>query len=426
MRGRAFIVALVLGGCGARAASHAPDGGMDGGRLTGRRSFDVVARVGASAEISQNNVLPATNAFSLTIDADAGLMFVGGGGAVQVVPATTSDGRTFRAAQPVHVAIASAGCPQGVSAFTYAALEVTVDGAHLRGATAGTAELIKGDLARQVPVSLDCEGGPDVKAPFPIAANADISGAFSRVSVWPSEPVPATSKARLVGADGSHVDLVPQLSTDGLLATAFVAPWIVLHPGVGYDVRFDGVVDFAGNAGAKAPLRVGAVGAAPLLAEDGFESVAGATVGGATVLRAGGQLEPIAGAASAFVGPGEDTPGGPAGRSFFVRLPRRASDTKVRFAYRLTATQAPLSFVGTIYAGSVDGPVAEGGPLPVLTTAVSTPNDAQVLVGDVQVKELPLEGSIDGEVLVSIEVTSTSCAFLPPSAGLIIDDLRVE
>jgi hypothetical protein len=446
----ATLVAMATG-CGAGGhASSSADGG-DGGAaeapadtsdaprtpVTGRHSFDVVGSIRPDplkppAQPQAGAMLPSTDTFTLTLDADAPRFIVGSGGSSQVVPATTSDGVTFRAAKPVGISRIGGGCAQGTTSLDYDSFEVTVTGSSLRGTGAGWSNFVSGDVASLLPFVADLTGGPDETAPFLIDVFGMVTSPFEGIQIFPSEPLPATATARLVSSDGSRVDLLPVLTKDDLpVISSFNKPDVVLHAGGGYSVTFDGLVDFAGHSGsASASLRIGTVSTPPLVPEDGFESATGAVVGGAPVVRDGSSLAPIAGAASAYIETaGAPTPPGATfGSRLFVRLARQPSDTKLRFSYREVGSTLPLGFNGSVDVGSVDGPFAGTRTFAQTMTAtqVMVVPGAFVSVSDTQLMEVALPDATANDLIVSIEGVTFSCGFGPPGTGLLIDDLRVE
>jgi hypothetical protein len=404
--------------------------------VTGRHSFDVRATLRPDPAKTPGQPLaslPPTDTFTLTLDADVPRFIVGGGGLSQAVPATTSDGVTFRAAMPVATSPQHGStCSQGILNLQYESLEVTVTGTSLRGTGAGMSTFVSGDEGFLLSFVADLSGSPDVTPPFWIALTAIATTPFGSVLIAPSEPLPATTTARLVSSDGSHVDLVPHLTTgDFPIISSFNSPQVVLHTGVGYTVSVDGLVDFAGNSGeGGALLRIGSIATPPLVAQDGFESVTDASLGGAFVIRTGASLPPIAGTASLYIASmGAPAPAGVGvSSSLFVRLARRPSDTKLRFSYREVGRMMPLSFAGSIIIGSVDGPMmgksdfaqpTTGSQVEVVPGTVSS-------VSDTQIMEVALPDSSAEDLVVSIVGTNFTCGFGPPGTGLIIDDLRVE
>jgi hypothetical protein len=399
--------------------------------VTGRHSFDVTAQLTPKMQtrpVPPGATLPPTSAFSLTLDADARLIIAGGGGTSQAVPVTTDDGRTFRGSKLIYVRNVGLGCQSGISGFEYDSIEVTLDGAVLRGQADGKASFISGDVSFDLPFSAELEGTADATRPFLVAPDFTLSYPFDMLEAWASEPVPAGATARLVATDGSHVDLVPSFDPDDAeLLKYFEKPRTVLHLGVSYELPSDGLVDFAGLAGeADPPLRVGAIPTPPLVPEDGFESAVGPYVGDAAVVR-GAMLPPIAGTTSVYVA-GQGAPmsdGVKFGKPLFVRLPRHAGDTKVRFSYRLVSLTYPLSFVTSVKAGSVDGPIAEAPPVAAITDG-PPPAPGGPVIGPVQEMELALADSVEGEVVVWIQPLVVTCGFAPPGTGMLIDDLRAE
>jgi hypothetical protein len=259
-----------------------------------------------------------------------------------------------------------------------------------------------------------------------------VASPFDDIQLAPSEPMPATSTARLVSSDGSHIDLVPMVSTGDLpVILGFTKPKVVLHTGGGYTASVEGLVDFAGNSGASgAPLRIGSIPTPPLVSQDGFESETGSSVGGALIIREGSSLSPVAGSASAYIGPmGAPVPPGTTLTSgLLVRLARQPSDTKLRFSYREVGPLVPLSFDGSAELGSVDGSFASTrifAPSTAVTQVMLVPG-IFVSESDLQVMEVALPDSAATDLVVSINAVPLACTFGPNVTGLLIDDLRLE
>jgi hypothetical protein len=411
-------LALALAGCGASAQPQ------PGPPAVGRASYDVVAPLSYRDTVSQKFSPPDTLRFSLTLDPEAGLAVVGGGGSSQLVHVATSDGRTFHTTEPARVSVVSGQpCGQGITAFDFDTLTLAV-GAALTGMAQGSAEAVVGDVVMNLSVTAMLTGTPDVTAPFPIAPGSPIDDPFAPFEVFASEPLAATATARLVGSGGESIDLVPQLATGAIpLVTGFAKPDVVLPLAAGFAVSAEGLVDLAGNRGATdTSLRIAAFPAAPLIPEDGFESATG-TVGGATVVSTA-----ITGTASAYVGASAPPINGTqAGAKLFVRLPRRASDTKVRFSYRVVAGAFPAAFFGSVYAGSVGGPVATTPPFPANgENPTALPGNAGVFGGDVHMMEVPLSDAVDGELVFLLRPGTVTCGFGPTGIGVLVDDLAVE
>jgi hypothetical protein len=423
-----------LTACGTRGVSGA-DGG-DGGSsapetlAAGRRSFDVVATLGAvDAGAIPGANLPPTNAFTLVLDADARRVIVGARGSVAVVPVTSADGRTFQI-PGFSVGTPFDGC-EGATMLDYTSLQITVSGSSLHGRGTGIAHVSCGDCTFAVPFVADVAGGVDVTPPLLIlGSGASPANPFDGFSLVASEPLPATSTARLVATDGSHIDLVPSIiGADIPLIAGFSKPEVVLPYGDGFVVALDGLVDFAGHQGSSdTPLRLTSFATPPLMPEDGFESAAGAQVGGATVISAG-PLPPIAGARSVYIGrQGAPSPGGIAvGTALRVRLAVQPGDTKLRFSYEIVSPFQGAGFAGAIDFGSV-GRTPGRETLTAATGAPTTwPDGSVVFVTPVTSREIALPADVTDELVVAIETALAGCGGpVPAPSGLLIDDLRIE
>jgi hypothetical protein len=452
LSGLACVVMLpaTMAGCGPGAAASSRSIAGDGGTadavvetgdvrpapVTGRHSFDIRAIVRpdpAKPSTPSVSMLPSADSFSLTLDADVPRFIVGGGGTSQVVPATTDDGITFRAAMPISTGRPQGDCSQGaVIGLSYESLEVTVSGTSLRGTGAGTAFLTMGDISTIGSFLADLTGGPDVTPPFLIPLTRMATSPFDDIQFASSEPLPATATARLISSDGSRVDLIPQLTHgDFPIIWGFSKPAVVLHTGGGYSASVDGTVDFAGNSGAQgASLRIGTFETPPLIPQDGFESAIGPEIGGATIIRQGSLLPPIGGTASAYIGTmgAPAPPGTSVGQGLHVRLARQTGGTKLRFSYRVVEFQVSFGFFGSVAVGSVDGPAARNSAFTqsMTLTQVMFSLGAFVSLSDVEVMEVALPTSTADEFVVSIEGKTFICGARPPGAGLLIDDLRIE
>lgn len=435
---RLFLLSLSLAaavGCG-KSAKMKPDGG-DGSvtipdALAGaRHAFEVGAALRATGGASGSG-LPATNSFTLVLDADARLAIAGGNGRGTVVAVATDDGRTFRSTAPFTVGDPNPSACSGPSEIRYDQFEVTVAAGSLTGTATGAANISCGDCSFLVAFAATLGGVADTTPPTLHASGIVPSNPFDPISLSASEPLPSTATARLVADDGTAIDLLPT-AVDGLipLIVGFTKPDVVLRAGQGYVVELGGLVDFAGQATpADPPLRLTAFPAAPLVAEDGFESATGSTLGGAMVMNAGA-LPAISGNTSLYIGgpgaPGLDTSNG---RSLAVKLTRQAGDTKLRFSYRVIAAQAQPLFQGSIQVGAEGGPAGtprygigdQQNAMEMLTVA-GKPVYASVAAQN----EVPLPDGPSGDVLLVIQGLTVNC--FPggiPATGLLIDDLRLE
>jgi hypothetical protein len=305
----------------------------------------------------------------------------------------------------------------------------------LTGSAGGTAEVVDGDVLSEIELTATLAGGPDLTPPSLIAAGT-VTSPFDTFALSASEPLPESATAHLVASDGSQLDLVP-IFVDGAIKviSAFEKPPVVLHPGNGYAVAMGGLVDFAGHIAVDdAPLRVVMIPAAPLIADDGFESAAAgpSIIGGASLVTAGSPVPPIAGAESVYIG----QPGAPAlgavapGTGLLVRVPRKATDTKLRFRYRVVwlSSGSPSGNGLNVYVGSADGPAAAGA-IPRVPSPQGMGALPSVEVSGFAVMEVPLADASASDLVVSIPgQVAPGCGLVGSKGGLglLVDDLRAE
>jgi hypothetical protein len=398
--------------------------------LTGMRSFDVVARLTPQQDggIFIND-FPATNKFTLVLDAAGLRLIAGAGGQVSVLAVTSADGRTFHVSDRFTAGLPGSGCA-GIVGVDYETLDFTVNGTSLTGHARGGVTESCGDCQFSEAMTAELTGTADVTAPT-LSANGSASlDPFGTFGFMASEPLPPTATAQLDDGAGHALALTPiTLSGNTTLGIpvviGFTKPNVVLQPGTGYSVTTSGLVDFAGNSGASGvPLRVAAFAPAPLVPEDGFESATGPTLGGGAVITSG-PVPPLSGTHSLYVGAmGAPSLGGVApGTAFAVRLALQAGDTVVRFSYRTVST-APGGFAGSIVVGSVGGTSASGSVS--ITAAPTIAQQPSLFVGDVQTLSIQLPADAANEVVVGIFVSDFSCGPRPAPAALLIDDLRAE
>jgi hypothetical protein len=417
-------------GCGSSARASADGGPVNpDGSAGGERSFDVVAVLSGGAPGSG---LPATNSFTLVLDADASLAIAGGDGYGNVVDVRSSDGRSFSSTEPFVVGVDPGAC-SGAQSLTYDKFNVTVTGGSLTGNASGSALVSCGDCNLRISFSAMLSGTADTTLPTLQASGAVPvpPSPFEGFTLVASEPLPTSASAKLLADDGAAIDLVPQV-VDGAIpiVVAFRKPDVVLRAGEGYVVTLDGLVDFAGQSDTGGPpLRLTSFPEAPTVPQDGFESAAGATLGGAMVMT-GGPLPAISGNTSLYIGasgaPGLDSSNG---RTFMARLQRQPGDTKLRFSYRVVAPQAEYVFPGSMWVGSEGA--SPGQPVSVISSASSV--EGLTLAGQPAWATLTaeLEANLPADatdtVLLVIEPNNLACSMVAvPRVGLLIDDVRLE
>ena len=292
------------GGGSTSMDSRAPDGPTSDGAAMdaptiGLRSFDVVASISGAADAEF--VPPQTDRFTLVIDADAGRAIAGGNGRGAVLGITSSDGKTFRSSGAFAVHVHDFSCT-GFFEIAYDSFEVTITEGSLVGSASGKAKISPcGDCwDREIPFTATLTGLRD--ATLPALDVVDLGGVpntfpttpFDDLYLRAREPLPISATARLVGDDGSAVNLVPQI-VDGEvpLIVGFAKPKVVLRTGRAYAIALDGLIDFAGLVDRSGvPVRFASFPDAPTVPEDGFESATDATLGGAMVMTTGDHCRP--------------------------------------------------------------------------------------------------------------------------------------
>jgi hypothetical protein len=412
---------LGLAACGSHAAP--PSGGE-------RRSFDVVATLAMPDAGPGPSELPPTVPFTLVLDPPSGAVIAGSKGVMSAGTFASRGGSLAIGA--LTVGATPAGACGSSNDLVFASLDLEVTGDSLRGTGRGEARISCGDCQFNVPFSADLAGVPDATSPVLLPVGAQPSSPFASFAFAASEPLPLAATARLVGSDGAVVDLVPTMAMgDVPIVSGFSKPDVVLPPSDGFVVALDGLVDFAGHAGAAdTPLRLAPFGAAPLVPADGFESAMGAELGGATVISAGA-IPPITGGKSVYFGPSSAPapPGVTVGRVLRVRLAVPPGGTKVRFSYRIISSTNGGGFAGQVRAGSV-GHAATSQALGAIATGTTDvwPDGQSVWLSAVATQDVTLPRDHTDEVAVSVEAVGVGGCFdigaVP--AGLLVDDMRVE
>jgi hypothetical protein len=438
------LAALAFAACGGGGAATSADGG-DGGRPDGAgealpagwSSFDVVATLALKPPDGSANWtdFPRTVPFTLVFDPDAGEAIVGGGGPVSAGPISSAGGASFRLTGPVAV-----GVPFTDSCLSYATIvfdEIVFSdfshGGAFHGTARGNATYQMGDQVFSVDMTATLEGRADATPPVPRLAAGAVSP-LEPFTVSLSEPLPATATASLLSTTtGKTIPLDVRRDSSNQAITAFLKPAVVLDYADVYKVVPDEIVDFAGLAAADGASLILRTGAPPtLVPEDGFESVAGDTFGGAGVLH-GGPLTPIAGETSLILNTGFGGGFGflpyHLGPGVALRLAVSPGDTVVRFKAQLVAVYElqQATFFGDVRVGSPGGTL---GRLTNITARdfakVTLPVDGDVYVSPVATIELPLPAGTTDQVVFEIAGVTGGCGLPPPPTALIIDDLRVE
>ncbi|HVT08330.1 MAG TPA: hypothetical protein VHO67_12805 [Polyangia bacterium] len=408
----------------------ATDAGGDGPAPAGRRAFDVLVKLTFTTPVSGSfaTSFPTSATATLVLDDAAGSILIGGEGQGSTAKVTITGGG-LAASAPLTLAVPYEGACQGSATLQFSTLNVTVgsDG-KLRGTATGSASYLVTDVGYTQAFTATLDGVADTTRPaVPIRSAAPLDPlAPARFAV--SEPLPAGAKAELVAADGTVVELLPEMSqlmSPPAFITGFRVPYVLPFGGT-FHLAVDQMLDFAGNPGAPQPAPLATLAAPPLLTDGGFESTpAGMTSGG--LVFASGDLPVIAGAQSFYL----DGNGPPwqAGVSATFRLAVAPGGKTVRFSYRVTSTyQASTAFPGTILLATVGSKPVTAASLPtgIPTTTITRASGGTLIVGPVSSAAIPLPDTTATEAVIRISTPSNTCGGpLPPGGGLIIDDLRV-
>jgi hypothetical protein len=396
--------------------------------LSGRHAYTVRSTVTYTDNGGGSAPSPGTHSFTLVLDADAGLALIGSATGARESSYSTSDNRTFRIAGGVVFDLGFA-C---FSVLAYDAMTFTLSPAgHLTGSATGKLNYGYGntDVGMSADAAMALDGVPDIEPPTLSAARgADPTDPFIPVSLVASEPLPLGTLPTLVSGSGDTFMLTqPAATLPAHAVYGFPMPAVLLRFGEPYHVLVDGIVDFAGNK-ATAPSQFTTRAAPPLVAEDGFESVTSPTLGGAALI-AGTGSPVIAGNKSLYVPPAFSNGLGTAAQ-FTLGLAVKPGDTVIRFSYRAVAAS-------TFSTGSapVLGVASTGKPITWQRLTASNdpktpfkmPDQTTVLLGPVNLAELPLPAGATDEVFLDRLGQSSGCGLPPPPLdGIIIDDLRVE
>lgn len=396
------------------------DGASDAAGLTGRRAFDVTVTLTAASPSfpSGPNSFPTSAKATVVVDTTAGWLLMGGvgQGSTTTIAAT---GDKLAIAAPVTLVVPFANACNGGITLNFASLELAVDSSgRLQGTGTGQASYITGDVGYNQTFTATLDGAPDATPPS-LVLGTGVLDPLAPARLAASEPLPPGTKARLVAADGSIVELSPEVPA--VAAPAFVVAFRVpfaLSFGGSYQVALDQMADFAGNhaVATQAPPLV--TPAAPaLLTDGGFESTTGMD---SALISAGGDLPVISGTKSYYLPAGTWQAG-----SVTFRLPVHAGDQAVHFSYRVVSMYQSAGFYGAIVVASAGAPIASLSQLPMgtPTTTVTSASGGTLTVGLVSTLDLTLPDASAPEVFLRISGASSGCGLPPPSAGLIIDDV---
>jgi hypothetical protein len=390
----------------------------------GRRSFVVTA----AAETDAGAASSISHTFTMMLDTDQRVAIIGKDGDTEVVPVEQRAPGVLYVVGTlrfgVYVPSACAG------SLLYSAFSFTLEpsGASLAGNGQGTLTISDPALSYTTAATMVLTGVRDTDPPaLTLSAAGDIADPWTPFWVTSSEPLPGQQmRPTLQSKSGDIMGLGAPTGMDAFVRV-MAKPARLLRYSDEYRVALDGITDLDGNPPAPTTALTFTTRAPPpLVAEDGFESVTGTTLGGAQVLSGAG-APTLVGARSLYIPPAASL----AGRvtQFALRLPILSGDTMLRFAYRSVnpGDAFGVYFVVASVGGTIgtvtlppDGPGA---------TTPATIDGTQVLLGPLMTATINLPGDAHGEVVLArLAAQAYSCGgpAPPPVPGLIIDDLYAE
>jgi len=412
------------------------DAAADGpGPITGRRSFLVTSTLTPQSDPSNrgNVSLPATHTFTMVLDADRRIAILGssvGQGVGVFEPTATGGGGSQTASFSL-----------GSGSASYQTMDVTIAPSGTLTGTArgrGTAPPTTDTTGpSSVVLSMSLAGVPDTQPPG--FESSFFGGApvdpFASLTLVPTEPLPPETRLALMDLRGERIEIAPGSTQLTAAFSFFPTQARMWRYSDTYTLLLDGVVDFAGNARAPGgtPLAFTTAAAPILVAEDGFESAAGATLAGAQVLSGAG-APTITGARSLYIGwlSSAFPPGRAEMTQLALRIPLDATDTVLRFSYRTVNPMTTSTGIAEPYylLGSEGGQTASLSlPLDTGPTTTVTLGSTQVPAGPVTTATFTLPaGAAAAGQLTFIRRVHACCGNMPAPGvtGLILDDLRAE
>jgi hypothetical protein len=407
-------------------ADGATDGGGDlGPPLAETQSFTTAATVTLTPRVPGvgPSIPPVAQDVVVRIDPVMNRATLGTPGTALVVELRPGAGGTLETTASFRLPLLAA--PACSAILTVERLAISARRDALSATGAGRAEVIFGDVVYAYDAAVSLAGSPDVTGPTLGPGRTGIDP-LAELALVSSEPLPPQATARLaLGAD--RVALPP--ATQAGLVTAFArAPALALRYGASYTLEVDAWRDLAGNAGQPLPA-VSTLPAPDLAAEDGFET-AGVTLGGAAVVQAPA-YPVIAGTKSVLITPSGSAFGLPS-RRFTVRLARAANDAVVRVKLRPLAVSGPT--VGNYEVSlriAVPGGAIVSSVLPtqeeVPTRIEAMPPRGVLFAGETRTVEIALPAMTGPEIVFDLlSQNPPGCGLFPPTAGYLIDDLRID
>jgi hypothetical protein len=405
------------------------DGGADGVEagppLMAEQSFTVAATItsrprgpsGGLASMPQ----PSMMEMMLRLDPVGRRLIIGAAGVARVVGLRPATGSAFETTAPFMIPARGTGACSAT--VTVESLTIDARSSWLSGQGTGVASLIYGDVVYPHDATVTLAGPRDTTGPS-LGENVDGVDPLGALALTVSEPVAGVAARLVLG--GERVDLVPSRDADQIVGFAKPMALALLY-GTTYQVEADAWSDLAQNAGRTLPKLT--TRALPELSpEDGFES-AGAMLGGAVVVQSP-DYPVLAGNKSVFVTPRHFS--GVSSPRFTVRLARAANDVVVRVTVRPVGVYAPtVGAYGVNLRIAVPGGSIVNATLPmnedVPTMLPGTSSRPPLNVGAARTVEIALPPMAGPEIVFDLSSqTPEGCGLFPPTAGYLIDDLRID
>jgi hypothetical protein len=366
--------------------------------------------------------LPAQDVFTVHIaEGAAPRLIASRGGSVGVAP-LARDGGGWKTGEAFGLGFTAGygrpGACQGLGRITYESMELVAERGSVRGTFKGHAEYLSGDVAVQVLFKGTLAGVTDRQPPtFAFESANPHPAELLRVLV--SEALPAGTRLRLVGSDGTSLGL---RSGEADQPAALFYLEGTPGPRAGYRLVVEpAAVDLGGNTAAASALPVLDTLPVPLVPQDGFEGAAAPYLEGTAAVVGAERFPPITGQRSLFF-PGTAGPG--SGARVSARLAVPAGARTLRATVRQVLDRS-LNAVGKPQIAMV---VPGQQPISAQLAAAREPYTAAaggLSLAASQTLEIALPEGATGEVMLDIQ-RPPSCGLILPTVGLLIDDLRVE
>ncbi len=402
------------------------DGGSDGVEaglpLMEKQSFTVAATVTfrhRGPGTPPMMPVPAMMEMMLRLDPVDRQLVIGAQGVARVVRLRPATGGAFENMAPFMLPVRGTGaCSASV---TVDKLTIDATSRWLSAQGTGVASVIYGDVVFSYDATMTMAGPRDSTGPS-LGENVDGVDPLGALGLSVSEPV-ASAAARLV-LGNERVELAPSRADDQVVG--FVKPMaLALRYGSAYQVEVDAWSDLAQNAGRPLP-KLTTQALPELSPEDGFES-AGAALGGAAVVQ-DPDYPVLAGDKSVLVTPHFSGVFSP---RFTVRLARSANDVVVRLTLRPVGLYPPtVSTYGVSLRIAVPGGTIVNATLPMnedVPTTLPGVSRPALAIGAARTVEIALPAMTGPEIVFDLSSqTREGCGLFPPTAGYLLDDLRID